>query len=59
MVQLMLKEGIAQGRLHMGVVAAGRRLWQDSPWGCCNSSMYPQDTRCFQCKAGVDIMLEV
>lgn len=41
MEQLMLKEGIAQGRLHIGVVAAEHRLWQGSPWGCCNSSMYP------------------
>lgn len=37
----MLKEGIAQRRLRVDVAAAEHRLWEGSPWGYRNSSMYP------------------
>lgn len=37
----MLKEGIAQCRLCVDVGAAEHGLWEGSPWGYCNSSMYP------------------
>lgn len=40
MEQVMLKEGIAPCRLHVEVAAAGHRLWEGSPRGYCNSSMY-------------------